>query len=100
MEIQTDRLLLTACTEISVVEASIAGYQIGPHIRKHLLALQENPFLLGWGAWLVTCKATGEVIGDIGFKGRPDAKGEVEVGYLAFSRPHKAKVLRRNPFVL
>ncbi|MBB4824601.1 ribosomal-protein-alanine N-acetyltransferase [Sporosarcina luteola] len=81
MRLHTDRLLLIACNETSVLAAVEAGYEMGPHISTHLTVLKEEPSLLGWGAWLVTCQATGEVIGDIGFKGRPDANGEVEVGY-------------------
>ncbi|MCG3087647.1 GNAT family N-acetyltransferase [Sporosarcina cyprini] len=81
MQIETERLLLAACTEESVAEASLAGYDMRLHIYEHLTALREDPSLLGWGAWFVTCKKTGEVIGDIGFKGSPDVKGCVEAGY-------------------
>ncbi|GKV55243.1 N-acetyltransferase [Sporosarcina sp. NCCP-2222] len=81
MQIETERLLLAACTEESTAEASVTGYDVRPHIYEHLSALRKDPSLLGWGAWFVTCKKTGEVIGDIGFKGRPDAKGIVEAGY-------------------
>ena len=81
VKMETQRLLLVACTEETAAEASLAGYDIRPHIYEHLSALQKDSSLLGWGAWFVIRKKTGEVIGDVGFKGEPDVKGIVEVGY-------------------
>lgn len=34
-----------------------------------------------WGVWLMIEKATRTVVGDIGFVGRPDEGGRVEIGY-------------------
>lgn len=81
MKMESQRLLLVACNEETAAEASLAGYDIRPHIYEHLAALQKDPSLLGWGAWFVIRKKTGEVIGDVGFKGEPDVKGIVEIGY-------------------
>jgi ribosomal-protein-alanine N-acetyltransferase len=41
----------------------------------------ENPAELGWGIWLVIHRAERVLVGDVGFKGRPDADGKVEIGY-------------------
>jgi ribosomal-protein-alanine N-acetyltransferase len=35
----------------------------------------------GWGIWLMVLPAEQALIGDIGFKGAPDAAGTVEIGY-------------------
>ena len=35
----------------------------------------------GWGIWLILLPAEYSLIGDIGFKGPPDATGTVEIGY-------------------
>ena len=43
--------------------------------------LQRDPSLLGWGIWLIVHRAEGTVIGDVGFKGKPDSGGTVEIGY-------------------
>jgi ribosomal-protein-alanine N-acetyltransferase len=43
--------------------------------------LQADPSLLGWGTWLMIHRAERTVIGDLGFKGRPDDEGTVEIGY-------------------
>lgn len=43
--------------------------------------LQADPSLLGWGIWLMTHRMEQTVVGDLGFKGRPDQEGTVEIGY-------------------
>lgn len=35
----------------------------------------------GFEFWMIQCKETNMVIGDIGFHGKPDENGEVEVGF-------------------
>lgn len=42
--------------------------------------LKADPALYGWGVWLMVDAATKQVIGDIGFKGKPE-HGTVELGY-------------------
>ncbi len=37
--------------------------------------------MLGWGVWFVSLIENNQVIGDIGFKGKPDSQGTVEVGF-------------------
>jgi ribosomal-protein-alanine N-acetyltransferase len=46
--------------------------------------LQRDPSLLGWGIWLIVHRAEGTVIGDVGFRGKPDPGGRVEIGYSIF----------------
>jgi len=43
--------------------------------------LSDAPSSFGWHAWVVADKATGEVLGDAGFKGPPDETGAVEMGF-------------------
>jgi ribosomal-protein-alanine N-acetyltransferase len=43
--------------------------------------LEADPSLLGWGVWLMIHVAERVVIGDVGFKGKPDHEGTVEIGY-------------------
>src|SRR5262249_3603798 len=43
--------------------------------------LEEDQSLLGWGIWLVVQMTEGILIGDVGFKGKPDRQGAVEIGY-------------------
>lgn len=46
-----------------------------------LTEFEKDPSILGWGVWFVRLLETEETIGGIGFKGKPDAEGVVEVGY-------------------
>jgi ribosomal-protein-alanine N-acetyltransferase len=41
--------------------------------------LRNDPTLLGFGPWVAI--AAGEVVGGAGFVGRPNERGEVELGY-------------------
>lgn len=43
--------------------------------------LQADPSLLGWGIWLMVHREERTLVGDLGFKGRPDDEGTVEIGY-------------------
>ncbi|MDL4842427.1 GNAT family N-acetyltransferase [Aquibacillus rhizosphaerae] len=82
MEIQTKRLKIISCTEEALSNNSKSEeYEIGPHINMYLEELQEDSSLLGWGVWLVIEKENNRIIGDIGFKGKPNAENIVEVGY-------------------
>lgn len=81
MKLQTERLILTPCSNASLLTYSTSEYKLGPHIEMHLNALKEDDTLLVWGVWLVIDKQTNKIIGDIGFKGKPDLEKSVEVGY-------------------
>lgn len=43
--------------------------------------LEKNPALLGWGVWILLEKSRKIVVGDAGFKGLPDKRDSVEIGY-------------------
>lgn len=98
LSVQTARLTLLACSAAHARAAyksrrhleSLLGMRVnpdwpGPEIRGFLPVyarqIEAAPDLLGWGLWLVVRTAEQEVIGDVGFKGRPDANGRVDIGY-------------------
>lgn len=43
--------------------------------------LLHDPAALGWGIWIMFDREENVVVGDAGFKGRPDGDGTVEIGY-------------------
>ncbi|MFC4712056.1 GNAT family N-acetyltransferase [Planococcus dechangensis] len=81
MEIVTERLIITPCTNEWVPKLKKQGYDNGPEIRNHLTALAKDQSLAHWGSWLVIRKSDDAIVGDIGFKGKPNAMKQVEVGY-------------------
>lgn len=54
---------------------------MGPHIEMYLGKLAKDPQEEGWGVWFIVLPETGEVVGDVGFKGKPDESNCVEIGY-------------------
>lgn len=81
MTIQTNRLMIVPYTTEWTPLVLKQCYENGPELENHLIGLAENPALLIWGSWLVISQADGNIIGDIGFKGRPSANKDVEIGY-------------------
>lgn len=81
MELQTQRLKLIPCTENSVITFLNSKDEVAPHIKSYIEELKGDPTLLGWGVWLVINKDNHVLIGDIGFKGKPNSEKIVEVGY-------------------
>ncbi|MBS4174802.1 GNAT family N-acetyltransferase [Bacillus sp. FJAT-49736] len=81
MELQTQRLKIIPCTDELISIITPDQYDIGPHIYKYLDKLKEDYSLFGWGVWLVVNKEENTIIGDIGFKGKPNSEHTVEVGY-------------------
>ncbi|SOC23383.1 ribosomal-protein-alanine N-acetyltransferase [Ureibacillus xyleni] len=82
MKLETQRLILIPCTEEALQMISTTDeYNIGPHIDMYLRELKEDSSLIGWGVWLVINKEDNTIIGDIGFKGKPDSENTIEVGY-------------------
>jgi ribosomal-protein-alanine N-acetyltransferase len=47
----------------------------------YIAHLERDVDALGWGLWLMIEPAANVMVGDAGFKGRPDALGRVEIGY-------------------
>jgi RimJ/RimL family protein N-acetyltransferase len=43
--------------------------------------LRREPTQFGWGLWLIELRAEKTVIGSIGYKGRPNTMGLIEIGY-------------------
>lgn len=43
--------------------------------------LEREPKSFGWGNWLAIQPGEQMLVGDVGFKGRPDRTGSVEIGY-------------------
>ncbi|GAQ19775.1 GNAT family acetyltransferase [Oceanobacillus picturae] len=82
MKLQTQRLIITPCTEETLqIISTTHEYKIGPHINLYIEELKEDPSLIGWGVWLVINREDYNIIGDIGFKGKPNLENTVEVGY-------------------
>ncbi|UGB30173.1 GNAT family N-acetyltransferase [Metabacillus sp. B2-18] len=76
MEIVTNRLIIKPCEE----ELLPVEMDRGPHVQHYLEEVEVDSDLKGWGVWLVFRKDDEQLIGDIGFKGKPE-NGIVEVGY-------------------
>jgi ribosomal-protein-alanine N-acetyltransferase len=79
LQITTERLILTALNLENYKK--INETYSGKHIINYIEKLKKDPDLLGWGVWFVTLAESNQIIGDLGFKGKPDEKGIVEVGY-------------------
>ena len=61
-------------------------------LRKYAERAEKDPSSIAWGPRLLLCEvsdgsglASGTVIGEAGFHGRPDAYGQVEIGYMVVS---------------
>ncbi|MGG5252300.1 GNAT family N-acetyltransferase [Neobacillus sp. SM06] len=81
MELESSRLKIIPCTKETVQIAINQNYDNGPEIYNHLKHLMEDPSLFYWGSWIVMRKSDGVIIGDLGFKGKPDVNKTVEIGY-------------------
>jgi [ribosomal protein S5]-alanine N-acetyltransferase len=80
LKLRTERLEITAFNQENYKKIS-ETYPLGTHIVKHIENLKNDPELYGWGVWFVTISKNSQVIGDTGFKGKPDNQGVVEFGY-------------------
>ncbi|MCW4655639.1 GNAT family N-acetyltransferase [Bacillus sp. AS_5] len=81
MKLETERLYIVPCTEERIQVANEQGYNSGPHIVGHVKNVKQDATLLPWGAWYVLRKEDDSVLGDIGFKGKPNEDQTVEIGY-------------------
>ena len=81
MKLETEQLIMIPIDSQSAQIKEAQNYDNGPQIANHVKELEDDPTLYGWGSWLVLRKSDGLIIGDAGFKGRPDANQQVEVGY-------------------
>lgn len=78
--IHSPRLRLEALS-IDLFPSLLRANYFPAHLNAHLQTLQKDPSLYGWGPWIIFLNTTGEVVGDIGFKGKPHIDKEIEVGY-------------------
>lgn len=98
LALDTDRLRLIACTAPIAKALTLGkrraetrlGMRLAPdypsiNIRNYLpfyaSHLEGDPSELGWGIWLIVQADERAVIGDVGFKGRPQRGGSVDIGY-------------------
>ncbi|WP_026688557.1 GNAT family N-acetyltransferase [Alteribacter aurantiacus] len=77
----TKRLILEACNEDSLNYKTAEDFSFRPHILTYTENAKSDSSLAGWGPWLMIDRETHTVIGDGGFKGKPDRSGSVEIGY-------------------
>lgn len=80
LEIYTERLFIVPCTLENYSKLS-NQYNMGPHIEMYLEQLKRDSSVKGWGVWFVILRKNHQVIGDIGFKGKPNEQKTVEIGY-------------------
>jgi [ribosomal protein S5]-alanine N-acetyltransferase len=76
MEITTKRLKIIPCKE----ELLSDDFNSDDHIHYYLQEIEIDPSLIGWGVWLVIRQEDGQILGNIGFQGKPQ-NGVVEIGY-------------------
>ena len=98
LQVQTARLTLLACPA-HLARAAHRGRQhlealLGARVHEdwptpeihgflpiYARQIEAAPGLLGWGIWMIVHTGDRQVVGDVGFKGRPDAHGSVDIGY-------------------
>jgi [ribosomal protein S5]-alanine N-acetyltransferase len=80
LEVNTERLFIVPCTLENYYQFS-HQYDMGPHIEMYLEQLKRDSSVKGWGVWFVIRRENNQVIGDIGFKGKPNDRKTVEIGY-------------------
>jgi [ribosomal protein S5]-alanine N-acetyltransferase len=98
LQIETPQLRLMPCT-VAAAQAAMADRAalealLGTHVPAEWPAEDLRDFLpiygqivdeqvarQGWGIWLMLSVAAGALVGDIGFKGPPDALRTAEIGY-------------------
>ena len=47
----------------------------------YLNRLKIDPYVFGWGAWIIVLVCEKKIVGDLGFLGKPSIEGTVEIGY-------------------
>ncbi len=55
--------------------------EVQDFLPEYVLMSRSEELLKGWGLWLMIHPCEGVLIGDLGFGGKPDETGTVEIGY-------------------
>jgi ribosomal-protein-alanine N-acetyltransferase len=96
--VRTERLHLVPCTPGIVRVMMESPHELAPLFRAtvpdgwptpdlkeassfFLARLEEDPLAYVWLIWVILSEEDRSVVGDIGFKGKPDDEGTVEIGY-------------------
>jgi ribosomal-protein-alanine N-acetyltransferase len=97
-QIETERLRLVPCSvaaaQAAAADPAALGRLLGVRVPAgwpaedlrdflpvYARIVDEQTALQGWGIWLMLYPNEQSLIGDIGFKGRPDDTGTAEIGY-------------------
>ncbi|MEN5058972.1 GNAT family N-acetyltransferase [Sphingobacterium kitahiroshimense] len=97
-QIETERILLIPYDKILINKIQIADYSmfndmgiipaegwpdedVLDTLPRILINLEKVLSPTGFESWMVIVKEKNEIIGDIGFKGRPDSLGRIDLGY-------------------
>lgn len=98
LQVETERLVLAPCTLEAARAAPVDTQRVGElygvgipegwpsgELRDafpvFVRQLERDPKSFGWGNWLAIERGERMLVGDVGFKGRPDRAGTVEIGY-------------------
>ncbi|MFY4775590.1 GNAT family N-acetyltransferase [Metabacillus sp. RGM 3146] len=79
MEILTERLKLLPVPNKPL--QLVSDYELGDHVKNYLRDVAANNAIIGWGVWAIIRREDDHMIGDLGFKGKPNLDGSVEIGY-------------------
>lgn len=102
LQIQTPRLKLIPCpldvAEASIFNPALVAKILGSAVPEdwqktevqdflpiYAQMLVDDPTKLGWGVWLMIKTQENILIGDLGFGGKPDESGSLEIGYEVFA---------------
>lgn len=97
-QLETERLVLKVCPPQaarvalggrrqleSLLGVRLADHWLTPEVQGLLgyygMMLEQDPSHSGWGLWLMTLRAEPVIFGSIGYKGKPNQDGMVEIGY-------------------
>lgn len=78
------------CTLKLLEQHAERGHSFGDHVLESVQHVNGDPSQFGWGVWLTVDHQSGKLIGDMGFKGKPDKDGMVDIGY-GIDKEHQQK---------
>jgi len=65
---------------VRVADEKLADGDLEPYLT-YRRELECDKTMFGWGPWLIVQNAESVLIGSVGFKGKPNRDGIVEIGY-------------------